>query len=188
MLVDPGCDYYQVSAVDPGAVDYVVQEVKYFSDETTRGEAARMVALKTDLRRAGSPTKIGLHVDLEYPTPGGNTMTTILDQVFSTGHKAPSVDMVWNWEAQCEYLTSMKDADPDYEHLSVSAPSGGSGFVVTDPGTYAWLIGRYSEVLGPYCLYRHVTYNLANGYRSQRLLQSNAQDLIERRWKYLYDQ
>ena len=161
LFVDPGEDFLISSQQDPGAFDYYVSEIKGVDDATAAREAQRMVAFKSMPLQPVTP-KIGLHVEIEGPYSAGNAdyMNTNMFQIFpGASFKTPAFDLVFAWEAQCEYVLSMKVPDPSgVERLDVEIQNG--QFAVVNAGGYEQLIKDYASVIGPYCLYRHSVYNL----------------------------
>jgi hypothetical protein len=188
IYVDSGQDYELANRLVPGSIDYLVHEVKWLPDDLARGEIQRMLDLKAATRPAA---KIGLHVELEAPQiDDSDYMTSHMRQIFPTSFRTPAFDLVWAWEAQCEYVLSMKQPDPsNNERLDVQLTS--AGYVARDLGGYAPLMQRYGRVIGNYCLYRHLHYNLMkhcpNGTcwdrRPMLHIRENLRRLLEwRRW------
>jgi hypothetical protein len=186
-FIDPGDDFLISSQQNPGTFDYYVYEVKSVDDATAISQAQQMISLKTLPGQSVAP-KIGLHVDLEYPytANSSNYMNTNMSQVFpNNDFKNPAFDMVWEWEAQCEYLMSMKVPDPGgQETLDVSQTP--QGFVINNIGGYGDIEQNYASETGPYCLYRHQHYDLTGA--TQSVLRTNVKRLINWRKQYLLGQ
>jgi hypothetical protein len=178
LYVDPGTDFNKAHSV-PGAFDYFVDEIKDLPDTNTQEEAGRMVQFAKESPAAN----IGLHVELEFLNPntnyGNNNMQLIFpDNTFSH----PAFQMEYSWEAQCEFVLSMKQADPGgVETLDVEVENG--GFVENNLGNYATLFANYDTEIGDWCLYRHQHYNLPSS--SQAVIQENMRRVLGWKGQYL---
>lgn len=191
VLVSGGMDFAEASALARGAIDYATYEVKGLADEDAASQSHRMLAL----RAAGNGgVRVGLHVESEGPAVelGGHPMATAMGAVFAGGFQTPSFDLVWNWEAQCEFLLTMKPADPGRdERLSIEPGPG--GFEAGDLGGYAPLVDAYEGALGRYCLYRHQHHNLGKtctddgcaDLRPLDALRDNIRELLDWRSRYI---
>jgi hypothetical protein len=170
LYVDPGQDFYTTSQQNPGAFDYFIFEDKGEPDSIAASEAQRMVAFKTQLKNQKVTPKIGLHSDINDPywQNGSNYMNINLAQVYpnfpNAAFQVPAFDAVWTWEAQCEYVASMKMPDGPVEDLSMTAwvtpntSSGAAGY-----GSYTALYSAYSSIISNYCLNLHQFVDLGEG-------------------------
>lgn len=190
VYVENGSDFQTAHESNAAAFDYFVYEVKYLNDEAAIQQAQRMRTFKES---SPAKPKIGLHIDSEYPQyrDQSNYMNTNMSQVFPAEVRDAAFDLVWSWEAQCEYLLSMKEADLGYERFNIV---GIADDAANDLGTYRDIYHQYSETMGYYCLYRHQHYNLQQvctsggscvDHMPMNVLRENIRRLLDWRARYL---
>lgn len=197
--INAGTDFSAIAAQSSAspkavAIDYYVSEIKGLSPTDSQLVAAELQQIKQQFPVA----KTGLHVELEWSTSVSNDVDTFMDEIFAPsqgGYRSPAFDAVWSWEAQCEYVLTMKGADPGANE-NLAARIGPKGIEIT-LGSYASIYNDYQKVIGDFCLFRHVNSNLqkvctpgqdCKDTVSHSQLQSHWQNFINRRQAYLLAQ
>ena len=188
VFADQGSDFLTAHQIDPTeAFDYYVAEIKGTADNRTsqlldKFSGMRPMAAERNL----PPPQLGLHVEVEGPVPSSNFMNVHLERFWPTAGSftdgTAAYDMVFAWEALCEYVLSMKPPDALDSSLNVTWLPSGAGLQVNDWGNYSELFGRFNTSIGRYCLLRHADYNLVG--RSQAVLRENLRRLLV--WKAAY--